>query len=585
MATLSVPMLLTGCVDNDYDFDHIDATMGLGGDTLWLPSNNSSNEIQLDDILDLDTTGAVKILPNGDYAIDFTEEGNHASSVSIPQLTMSAQNYSGAIYIDLPAGAKRRGVARASINMDEDICDLNYDFQNVPADIVDLDYASINSAFRFSLQFPQGMSSWVSRIDEIRITLPAYLDLASVAGAPASLSGNIVTLTNVNPANNVTLTIQPKGINIADNAFNKQTRRLHTTGKVKVGMTISSGNIQAASVPADRNRRAVTGRITMGAVAVNSVTGRFSPVYDFTNLGDVRLDDMPDFLTDHEVVADLYNPQVNLTTYNKLPVDILVHATLQPHDANGRDMGAIPIQTFRLPAGKTSVVSLRRQEGTAGPDTTVVKVNGMERLLRHIPNNISIPVIHAVADSTKRATVELGNEYTYDAWTKTHLETPLSFADSARIVYSDTLDGWNSSIKHFRFMERVENGQTVVDGRLRVECDVENRVPAYLYLEANGVDVDGNEIPADRLRVVVAVNIDPSTDGVTPKSTHETIILQPLDNDVFKQLDGLRLRFTASSYAEGESPIQGLRLNAYKQTLRLTNFRAVKEGKLVGDFN
>lgn len=585
LATLCASLLLAGCVDNDYDLSGIDATVGLGGDTLWLPSNNSSNEIQLSDLLDLDSTGAVKIRPDGDYAIDYTERGHHEASVSIPELTMGEQTYGGTSYIDLPAGAKGR-VARAGASLDADICDLDYDFQDIPEEIVDLDQVAVTSSFLFTLRFPEGMGSWVTEVDRLTITLPSFLDIAEVTGSPAfTVSGHSVAMTHVDPAGGVALTIRPSGITIRDADFDKPARRLRVRGKVRLAMEIGADDIRPAAVPQDRARRAVTGQVTMEAIAVNSVTGRFRPVYDFDNLGDIELNKMPDFLTDYEVVADFDDPQVNLSTYNMLPLDILVNARLQPYDAEGREMPAIPIQTFRIPAARTNVVSLRRQDGVTNADTAVVKVEGMGNLLRHIPRRITIPVFNAIGDSARTATIRLGARYTYDAWTQSHLETPLTFADSARIVYSDVLDGWNGSIKHFRFREREEGGQTVVDGRLRVECDVENRVPVYLTLTAAGVDTDGNIIPQERLRVTVEETIEGSPDGATPRTTHETIILQPLDGDVLSQLDGVSLRFTGSSYAGGRSPITGIRLNAHKQTLRLTNFRAVKEGRLVGDFN
>lgn len=585
LATLCASMLLTGCVDNDYDLSGIDATVGLGGDTLWLPSNNSSNEIQLSDILDVDSTGAVKIRPDGDYAIDYTERGHHEASVSIPELTMGEQTYGGTSYIDLPTGAKGR-VARAGASLDVDICDLDYDFQDIPEEIVDLDQVAVTSSFLFTLRFPEGMASWVTEVDRLTITLPSFLDVAEVTGSPAfTVSGHAVTMTHVDPAAGVALTIRPNGITIRDTDFDKPARRLRVRGKVRLAMEIGSDDIRPAAVPQDRNRRAVTGQVAMEGITVNSVTGRFRPVYGFDNLGDIVLNKMPDFLTDYEVVADFDDPQVNLSTYNMLPLDILVDARLQPYDAEGREMPAIPIQTFRIPAARTNVVSLRRQDGVTNADTAVVKVEGMGHLLRHIPRRITIPVFNAIGDSSRTATIRLGAHYTYDAWTQSHLETPLTFADSAQVVYSDILDGWNNSVKHFRFMEHEEGGQTVVDGRLRVECDVENRVPVYLTLTAAGVDTDGNIIPQERLRVTVEETIEGSPDGTTPSLTHETIILQPLDGDVMRQLDGVSLRFTGSSFANGKSPITGIRLNAHKQTLRLTNFHAVKEGRLVGDFN
>ena len=52
---------LVGCVDNSFDFDSLDWTMGFGGDNLALPGNSSIKEIMLDDILELKENENVKI--------------------------------------------------------------------------------------------------------------------------------------------------------------------------------------------------------------------------------------------------------------------------------------------------------------------------------------------------------------------------------------------------------------------------------------------------------------------------------------------------------------------------------------------
>ena len=38
---LGTTLLLLGCTDNDYDFDQVDLTVGIGGNELLLPSNST----------------------------------------------------------------------------------------------------------------------------------------------------------------------------------------------------------------------------------------------------------------------------------------------------------------------------------------------------------------------------------------------------------------------------------------------------------------------------------------------------------------------------------------------------------------
>lgn len=51
-------LTLTGCTNNDYDLNNVDATMGFGSESLVIP-NSSTKDIQLKDVLDLKEGGCV----------------------------------------------------------------------------------------------------------------------------------------------------------------------------------------------------------------------------------------------------------------------------------------------------------------------------------------------------------------------------------------------------------------------------------------------------------------------------------------------------------------------------------------------
>ena len=52
MGGCDIGLTLVGCVDKDYDLGEVDMTIGTGGN-LSLPSNNSTENVCLDDVLDL----------------------------------------------------------------------------------------------------------------------------------------------------------------------------------------------------------------------------------------------------------------------------------------------------------------------------------------------------------------------------------------------------------------------------------------------------------------------------------------------------------------------------------------------------
>ena len=61
-------MTLGSCMDDNYDLGDIDGTVAFGSDEgITLPGNNSTAEIMLSDILDIDESDCITTLENGDY--------------------------------------------------------------------------------------------------------------------------------------------------------------------------------------------------------------------------------------------------------------------------------------------------------------------------------------------------------------------------------------------------------------------------------------------------------------------------------------------------------------------------------------
>ena len=68
-------MALTSCTDSNYDLGNIDGTVAFGSDQgITLPGNNSTTEMKLSDLIDIDESDCITTLDNGDYV--FYKIGN-----------------------------------------------------------------------------------------------------------------------------------------------------------------------------------------------------------------------------------------------------------------------------------------------------------------------------------------------------------------------------------------------------------------------------------------------------------------------------------------------------------------------------
>ena len=112
-----------------------------------------------------------------------------------------------------------------------------------------------------------------------------------------------------------------------------------------------------------------------------------------------------------------------------------------------------------------------------------------------------------------------------------------------------------------------------------------NKMPVYLKVNAYAIDVEGNEIAQNRVRVDVSNSVKASEDGVTAATTPLTIKLHETEKGALKKVDGIVFRIVAASEDEGSKAIVGKTINAHKQTLIARNIKVKLVGKIIADFN
>lgn len=268
----------------------------------------------------------------------------------------------------------------------------------------------------------------------------------------------------------------------------------------------------------------------------------------------------PSFLKDNDIRVNLYSPVINInfTSSGGDRLDGLFRSV----DGNGNTMATVHIPSTPLPRGN-SVVSIRTDDRKAKGDTITIKASDLQVLLHHIPDHITF--------SNSRAIIETFS-----------INTPLSFGKNAYITYKDSMDGWHDTLRKLSF-RNTDDGRP--DGRIVLTADFCNKVPLYLKVTAYGIGTAGDSISTERLRVSVDRDIMASADGIQAAVTPLKITLEPLDNTVFRELDGLRLVFRTSTDNPAGPEVTGVIINARHQTVTATNITARIIGKVVGNFN
>lgn len=576
--TLLGGLALASCVNSDYDFNEVDATMGFGGEGLELPGS-STDTIKLADVLDLGDDDCVKVRPNGDYVFEQVGDNVEPAQPEIAPISVTQrQSVSYDIDINVEPATRSAGDARAVtvvLSADGDMQSFEYDGDK-PAEVVDLDYAETDANLSFSLHFPAGLSSVVASLDEISIQMPSFMELSDVSaniGADGSWSidGSRIVFSNITTSRDLTVSARVSrlrfGVSDELGSLGIDGDKIVLDGRVHVSMnsvaTVSGGSIEGLTASSD---------FAIDDMQITSVTGRFDPEIDLDNLGDVEITGVPDFLTDGNVRVDLYNPQILLTLNSDLNMGGFVGGTLTSWK-DGQPIASVTVPEMAVRAGgMTEMCICRNGEGIEGYDVVQV-VPELSTLIETIPDRITFEGT-ARADRNQTCEFELGHRYTVQPAYR--VEAPIAFAENAQIVYKDTIDEWHEDIEDFELSD---------NSYITFTANMENRVPAYLTLSAYAIDVDGQRMGDDEIKVEVSNTVIASADGATSSETPLTIRVSQNDGRALSRLDGLVFDVTASASDGGANPVEGMTLNSEKHFLIARDIKIKLVGTLIGDFN
>lgn len=576
--TLLGGLALASCVNSDYDFNEVDATMGFGGEGLELPGS-STDTIKLADVLDLGDDDCVKVRPNGDYVFEQVGDNVEPAQPEIAPISVTQrQSVSYDIDINVEPATRSAGDARAVtvvLSADGDMQSFEYDGDK-PAEVVGLDYAETDANLSFSLHFPAGLSSVVASLDEISIQMPSFMELSDVSaniGADGSWSidGSRIVFSNITTSRDLTVSARVSrlrfGVSDVLGSLGIDGDKIVLDGRVHVSMnsvaTVSGGSIEGLTASSD---------FAIDDMQITSVTGRFDPEIDLDNLGDVEITGVPDFLTDGNVRVDLYNPQILLTLNSDLNMGGFVGGTLTSWK-DGQPIASVTVPEMAVRAGgMTEMCICRNGEGIEGFDVVQV-VPELSTLIETIPDRITFEGT-ARADRNQTCEFELGHRYTVQPAYR--VEAPIAFAENAQIVYKDTIDEWHEDIEDFELSD---------NSYITFTANIENRVPAYLTLSAYAIDVDGQRMGDDEIKVEVSNTVIASADGETSSETPLTIRVSQNDGRALSRLDGLVFDVTASASDGGANPVEGMTLNSEKHFLIARDIKIKLVGTLIGDFN
>ena len=581
VSLLTAGFLVTGCTNDDYDFDQIDATMGFGGGELEIPASSTMN-IPLSDILELEENGSVKIAANGDYLFQLTGTDATTASPQISPIHLTSRSYNHTITLPTSSAAKGTRAAGTHLSFVSPKQQM-FIYNGTDAAVKSLKSAEVNGEIVLNVNLTLGgLSSAITKLDKVTLTLPGYLQiLPQVTGngnGVSKVNGSKITVKDVSTSDDLRLTIKAKKLDFANqNDYGKVV--FGNNGSITMDGYFDLG-IEAYVTGVPTSALSIGANVTVNDIYLKSATGIFDPEINISSLGDVSVTGVPDFLSEDGVRADLDNPQIILSIKNDMDAAAKVSAKVIS-TKNGQNLATVQLPEMHIyktsvtPVTKICICRHKTAELTAQYGAAnVYEVSNLATLInKHIPDHVQITNVEAKADLSQEMTIEFGRNYKVEPSYEVY--APLAFAEGAVIEYADDFDGWNDDLDELELAEGTY---------LRLTADAQNLVPATLIVEATPLGVDGTDI-SNQIEVNIKQGtVKASADGVTAVTSPLEIELREKVKGALQKLDGLSYKVKGKASHDGTT-VTGINLNSEKHTLKLENIKVKLVGKVIGNFN
>ena len=577
---LTLGFSLTGCTNDDYDFDQIDATMGFGSGELEIPASSTMN-IPLSDILELEEGGSVKIAANGDYLFQLTGSDASSASPMISPIVLRGNSYSKPLTLNANSAAKGTRAAGTHLSFVSPKQQM-FVYNGTDAAVKSLKSAEVAGEIELKIILTLGgLSSAINKINKATLTLPGYLEISQVTGngnGVPMINGSKITVENVSTSSNLRLTIKAKKLDFEkQDAYGKVV--IDNNGSINMDGYFDLG-IEANVTRVPTSALTIGANVNVNDITLKSATGIFDPEINISSLGDVTVTGVPDFLSEDGVRADLDNPQIILSIQNDMDAAAKVSAKVIS-TKNGQNLATVQLPEMNIckttvaPVTKICICRHNTEELTAqyGAANVYVVSNLATLINQHIPDHVQITDVEAKADLSQEMTIEFGRNY--NVVPSYEIYAPLAFAEDAVIEYADDFDGWNDDLDDLELSEGTY---------VRLTADAQNLVPATLIVEATPLGQEGTDI-SNLIEVNVKKGtVKASADGVKAATSPLEIELREKVKGGLQKLDGLSYKVKGKASHDGTT-VTGINLNSEKHTLKLENIKVKLVGKVIGNFN
>lgn len=594
---------LTACVDDKYDVDSIDLTMGLGSDGLGM-TLGATEKIYLGDMLNVDeddlwhkdANNLFYLVQNGTTSFDYHVQ-DVTTKIDEAKLTPTVEvfnfdNLSLPVSVTLEAGHSLSEISASALDMVYAEKDFNFNMTGVMEDIVSIKSITpkqSTSRFKLVLEILSNTGTqdfYFKSIEGMKITFPDFIRSNDLTNQTKTFENqtslaqtNRLTLGTIS-LDEVVLSDENLGMPIENGEINLN-EKIKMEGSFDVctkrNVTLGPGSyINVRLIVTLEGNAPENGKIL---VDLDKVSGVYNPT---VHVGDVApfdiAEQLPDFLKDNTVKIDVANPTIKFNVdLSEVPMSFQFQGKMWGLDKNGQATSE-PIYFPKQTAGYATLnkhdragVYFYQGNSPYDPDgveagANIYDVPNLSKLIDPIPENIKVDM----PDGSVRIkqgelnTITLGRDY--NAGIDYEIFIPFEFNSKLSILYRDTTDCMNDDLKDYQ-----ASGVTVT-------AEAKNTVPLKLTVELKALDIWGNEIALTH-PATGTIEAAPSNNGekTSPFSVNVTF----KDPSDLARVD----RFAFLVKAAADQPDGQQRQLTSEQFLQLSKILLRLNGQIIGDFN
>lgn len=610
--------LLSACVDDKYDVNDMDMTIGSTSD-LALPSL-STDSILLKNIMDLGEDDIIKV-KDGEFRLVTSGQAN-MTETEVNEITISKPDIE-AVHTNVQlntngnparyravAGVPDETFAYTITEQNKAFFEVNETSNVISEDLVDVDAVAFKEGIvlksTLNLTFSNG-GDFIKKIHLQNLSLSTPKDLSfekaeltytqngqsrtnqvSISDGLVSISGENDVVVDAGKPVYLALTLDMAEVNGNGISFVNKKIEINSLFKFNGTFAIKSEefeNLSAAQLQQIQDN---------GIASVIPQEVAFDIVSAFSdNISVVRvdaiaqkavsepepivLDNMPNFLKDESVKIVLNNPPFIIEWNNPFPAGSVVNPdaaavknNLTIESVKGDEVIARKLATLSgIPSGK-SILVLADAPATAEVPARYasynrinVVVENLNELLMTIPDKICInfaPVTIALKDLVPGQ---------YNTQVDYCVDTPLEFLDGSKLIYEDVED----------VEDDMDDASDFDAKAIEIQANVVTNLPMDLTLSVDALDRNGRSLKGGVIDVNDVV-VGAHKGDISETTTQAVVInITPREGHSIRELLQNMAKFVYRAEFEGEGKLYE---NA---SIKLTNVKATIKGGIVYDAN